>query len=105
MARTISARGYDFPVSSSRGIRNLPTYSLFYRNRKDVRQLKDSLDLLRGRDGADSTVDTMRRLSNTTMMVLVAMVVMADVWVDGSKQTSAPRKRWCPRARGCREDT
>lgn len=54
-----------FPrISSSWHSKSLPTYSLFYRNRKDVRQLKDSPDL-RGRRGVDNTVDTTRRLSNS----------------------------------------
>lgn len=39
---------WSYPRDASlHSIRNL-TYSLFYRSRKDVRQLKDSLDLLRG---------------------------------------------------------
>lgn len=54
-----------FPRIFFSRIQNLPTYSLFYRSRKDVRQLKDSLDLLRGCAGVDSTVDAMRRLSNS----------------------------------------
>jgi len=53
-------------------------YSLFYRSRKDVRQLKDSLDLLCGRAA--------RRYDGSRMVVVALVVAMAGVWVDGSSK-------------------
>jgi len=69
-------RGYGFlPVFSSFAFE---TYSLFYRSRKDVRQLKDSLDLLCGRAA--------RRHDGSRMVVVALVVAMAGVWVDGSSK-------------------
>jgi len=81
---------------------------LFYRSHKDVRQLKDSLDLLRGRDGGvDGTVGT---ASLGLVMIVVAaaaaaaaatvMVAMAGVWVDGSSRHA--REETVPTCAGSR---